>query len=231
MERGESQFQVHTEAFACARAMLLHGEVLSPHRTFLITSPVSGEGKSTLTMQLAVSVAQTGRRTLIVDGDLRKPSLHEWFGVSSATAGLCEVLRGESSIFDIVQKTSIPGLMLIPAGRWTVETGRAMVNAQLGQLFGLFREQFEFVLVDSSPALPVADALIIGRHTDGVILSLLQGVSRVPQAIETCDRFSAVGVHVLGAFVNGTQPESYGNEKYYQTDPVADRSPATMEAT
>jgi capsular exopolysaccharide synthesis family protein len=227
--RPEYGVHVQSEAIACARTMLLHGQGLAAHRIFLVTSPVSGEGKTTVTVQLAASVSQAGRRTLLVDGDLRNPSVHKRLGLP-AGPGLCEILRGEASVFDVIQKTSIPGLLLIQAGRWTGETGQALVTAGLGQLFSIWRDQFEFVLIDSSPTLPLADALILGRHADGVILSLMQGVSRVPQATETCERFGALGVRILGAVVNGTPGQGYGaNEKYYY-GPRPDTTPTTAEA-
>lgn len=227
--RPEYGLHVQSEAIACARTMLLHGEGLAPHRVFLVTSPVSGEGKTTVTVQLAASVAQAGRRTLLVDGDMRNPSVHERLGLP-AGPGLCEILRGEASVFDVIQQTSIPGLLLIRAGRWTAETGQALVTAHLGQLFAVWRDQFEFVLIDSSPTLPVADALLLGRHADGVILSLLQGVSRLPQATETCERFSALGVRVLGAVVNGTPGRGYGDSGNYYYGPKPDPTPSPAEA-
>lgn len=227
--RPEYGLHVQSEAIACARTMLLHGEGLSPHRIFLVASPVSGEGKTTVTVQLSASVAQAGRRTLLVDGDLRNPTVHERLGMPAAP-GLCEILRGEASVFDVIQKTSIPGLLLIQAGKWTAETGQALVTARLGQLFAIWRDQFEFVLIDSSPALPVADSLILGRHADGVILSLMQGVSRVPQATETCERFTALGVRILGAVVNGTPGRGYGDSEKYYYGPRPDSIPSTTEA-
>lgn len=214
-DRGGEPSAGRAEAIASTRTMLLHGEGLSAHRVVLITSPVSGEGKTSLSVDLAASVARSGRRTLLVDGDLRNPSVHERLGLPPGP-GLCEVIRGELSVFDVIQNTTVPGLMLIPAGRWTPETAQALVSAPLAPLFATWREQFEFAIFDSSPALPVSDALELARHTDGVILSVLQGVSRVPQAAEACDRFTALGVRVLGVVVNGTPARAYGdNAKYY----------------
>lgn len=224
-DRGVEPSAGRAEAIASTRTMLLHGEGLSAHRVVLITSPVSGEGKTSLSVDLAASVAQSGRRTLLVDGDLRNPSVHDRLGLP-AGPGLCEVIRGELSVFDVIQKTPVPGLMLIPAGRWTPETARALVSAPLAPLFATWREQFEFAIFDSSPALPVSDALELARYTDGVILSVLQGVSRVPQAAEACDRFTALGVRVLGVVVNGTPARAYGDNTKYYYGPAADPTPS-----
>lgn len=220
-DRGTGPSAGRAEAIASTRTMLLHGEGLSAHRVVLITSPVSGEGKTSLSVDLAASVAQSGRRTLLVDGDLRNPSVHHRLGLPPGP-GLCEVIRGELSVFDVIQNTTVPGLMLIPAGRWTPETAVALVSAPLAHLFATWREQFEFAIFDSSPALPVSDALLLARHTDGVLLSVLQGVSRVPQAAEACDRFTSLGVRVLGVVVNGTPARAYGDTGKYYHGPAAD---------
>jgi capsular exopolysaccharide synthesis family protein len=207
------------EAIASTRTMLLHGEGLAAHRVLLITSPVSGEGKTTLSVQLAVSIAQSGRRTLLIDGDLRNPSVHERLGMSNGP-GLCEVLREEASLFEVVRETAVPGLLLITAGRWTPDTPRTLLTDRLSHLFAVWQDQSEFVLIDSSPVLPVTDALLLARHAHGVILSLLQGVSRLTQTTEAMQKFATLGVHVLGAIVNGTSHRAYGgSRRYYYTAP------------
>ena len=219
-----------SEAIACTRTMLLHGEGLSTNRVVLVTSPVSGEGKTFLSVQLAISIAQSGRRILLVDGDLRSPSIHEHLQMP-AGPGLCEVLRSEASLFDVVQKTTIPNLLLISGGRWTPETAEALLTARLDQLFAIWRDEFEFVLLDSSPVLPVADALLLARHADGVILSVLQGVSRMPQAAEAAERFSSLGVEVMGVVVSGTTAKTYGESaKYYSATRVRPTPTSPVQA-
>jgi Mrp family chromosome partitioning ATPase len=95
-------------------------------------------------------------------------------------------------------------------------------------LFAVWREQYEFVILDSSPVLPVADALLLARHADGVILSLLLGVSRVSQVAETCERLAALRVNVIGAILNGTSARTYdGSAKYYH----AAEAPAAVTPT
>jgi capsular exopolysaccharide synthesis family protein len=221
--------QIHREAIASARAVLLHGEALSQHRVFLITSPISGEGKTTLTAHLSASLALSGRTTLVIDGDLRKPCLHERLGVPQSP-GLSEILRGELSVFDAVRKTPVPGLMIITAGYWSPATSEALLTTNLDHLFSVFRNQFDFVLVDSSPALPIADAQILARHTDGVILSFMQGVSRLSQATQTCERFSTIGATILGAFINGSSHYSYNTTDQYRTKSVVQSGTTRAEA-
>lgn len=203
-----------SESISCTRTMLMHADGLASHRVIQITSPVAGEGKTTLSTRLATSVAQTGRRTLLVDGDLRNPTAHHRFNLSIGP-GLCEVLRGEVSIQDVVRETPVSGLMMITAGRWKDETALALVSSELDGLYAAWRSQFDFVIVDSSPILPVTDPLLLALHADGVLVSLMQGVSRMPQATEAFKRMTALGVRVLGAVVNGTAVRGYGYSASY----------------
>jgi len=202
------------ESISCTRTMLMHANGLASHRVIMITSPVSGEGKTTLSTQLAASVALTGRRTLLVDGDLRNPNAHLRFNLPIGP-GLCEVLRGEASIHEVARETPIAGLTVIPAGQWKDETALALVSTELEALFAAWRSQFDFVLVDSSPVLPVVDPLLLALHADGVLVSLLQGVSRMPLANEAYKRMTALGVRVLGAVVSGTPVRGYGYTANY----------------
>ena len=202
------------ESISSTRTMLMHAGGLSAHRVIQVTSPVSGEGKTTLSCQLAASVAATGRRTLLVDADLRNPSAHLQFNVPVGP-GLCEVLRGEVSVHDVVRETPVAGLMMIPAGQWKDETAVALVSTELQGLFEVWRSQFDFVIVDSSPVLPVTDPLLLALHADGVLVSLLQGVSRMPLANEAYKRMTALGIRVLGVVLNGTPVRGYGYSTGY----------------
>lgn len=202
------------ESISCTRTMLMHADGLAAHKVIQVTSPVSGEGKTTLSCQLAASVAGTGRRTLLVDADLRNPTAHLRFDLPNGP-GLCEVLRGEASVHDVVKETHVPGLTLLPAGHWKDETAVALVSTELQGLFDVWRNQYDFVIVDSSPVLPVTDPLLLALHADGVLVSLMQGVSRMPLANEAYKRMTALGIRVLGAVVNGTPVRGYGYSAAY----------------
>jgi capsular exopolysaccharide synthesis family protein len=197
------------ESINCTRTMLLHGEGLNSIKVVQITSPVSGEGKTTLATHLALSVALAGRRTLLIDGDLRNPNAHRPFNLADGP-GLCEVLRGEAVLADTLLTTSITGLSVMPGGRWADGTQQAMASEGLDVIFAQVRAEFDFVVVDSSPVLPLTDPLLLARHADGVIVSLMQGVSRLPLVQEANQRMAVLGVRVLGAVLNGTANRRYG---------------------
>jgi succinoglycan biosynthesis transport protein ExoP len=198
------------EAIDATRVMLLQAARSESLRVVMVTSASSGEGKTSLSTHLAASLAQTNLRVLLIDGDLRNPIVHQIFGLDMAP-GLCELLRGEAAPEAVIRSTSVDRLSLIPAGRWSNGASRALAqDGVAGQLLRQFRDEFDFVIIDSSPVLPVADPLLIGQMADGTIISVLRDVSRMPNVYAAHQRLTAGGVRVLGAVVNGVRGEVYG---------------------
>jgi capsular exopolysaccharide synthesis family protein len=201
---------VLAESVSTARTMLLHAAEQEKLRVIMVTSAVSGEGKTSLSAQLAASLARIGKKTLLLDFDLRNGNLHRTFNTPPAP-GLSEVLRGELDVFDAVQAVHFKGLSLVPAGQINDETLHALAqDGRLRQLFDLLRPYYDFILVDSSPVLPVADALLVAKHVDGVVFSVLREVSQLPKMYTACQRLAMLNVRVLGAVVNGVSAEAYG---------------------
>src|SRR5205823_7789267 len=192
------------------RVMLLRAARSESMRVVMVTSAHSGEGKTSLSTHLAASLAQTGLRTLLIDGDLRNPIAHQVFGLDPAP-GFCELLRDEARAEDVIRPTAVDRLWMIPAGRWTSRASRALAQDGVARrILAGFREEFDFVIIDSSPVLPVVDPLLIGQLADGTILSVLRDVSRMPNVYAAHQRLTAGGVRVLGAVVNGVRGEAYG---------------------
>jgi capsular exopolysaccharide synthesis family protein len=175
-------------------------------RVVMVTSATAGEGKTSLVCQLASSLGRAGFRTLMIDADLRNPMLHRTFGIPN-DAGLSEVLRGEVPPQVALRPTGLPDLFLLSAGKWDDATLRALAQGHAGPVLRALREHYDFVLVDSSPILPVADALLFGAHVDAVLFSVLYGVSRMAFVARARRRLSVLGVPLLGAVVNGLLDE------------------------
>ena len=206
--RGDADWRFAlNEAVNSTRTMLLHAARDKGMQVVMVTSATQGEGKTSLTGQLGMSMAGSGMRTLIVDCDLRNPSVHTLFDLGEPGAGVGEVLCQEADAADAVQPTAVPNLWVIPAGRCSARVVAAIAQGRpLEALFNRLRGQFDFILVDSCPVLPVADALLVGQHVDGVVFSLLQEVSQVPQVQVASDRLAQLDVPLLGAVVNGVRP-------------------------
>ncbi len=203
-----------TESVDATRTMLLHSARRDALRVVMVTSALSGEGKTSLACHLATSLARAGRKTLLLDGDLRNPSAHRLFE-QALEPGFCELLRGEVALTDVARPTQASGLWLVSAGRCDARSIQALAQDGIRDIFRSLKEQYDFVVVDSSPVLPVADTLLIGQHVDAVIFSLLRDVSRLPKVFAAYQRLSSLGIRLLGAVVNGAREDIYRSTYNY----------------
>lgn len=207
--------KVLVEAIDTARTMLLHGTPDGARmRTVLVTSAVAGEGKTSLSGHLAISLARAGFRTLLVDGDFQSPVAHRVFALAPGP-GLCELLRGQADLAAAVRSTAFPGLSVLPAGAWDLAARQALVGDRWVQTKQALEAEFDFLVVDTAPLLLVSDTLLLARGADGVILSVLLGVSQIAHVAETAGRLQAVGAKVTGAVVNGVWHKAYRSRYGY----------------
>jgi Mrp family chromosome partitioning ATPase len=130
--------------------------------------------------------------------------------------GLCELVRDEVDAADVTLPTAVENLFILPAGRFNDDAQAALAQAGVPALFNQFREQFEFVIVDSAPVLAVADSLLLSLNVDAVLFSILRDLSQAPRVQAARDRIAALGVPILGAVVIGIKPASY-YRSYYKT--------------
>jgi capsular exopolysaccharide synthesis family protein len=198
------QHQLH-ESVDAIRTLLLHASRSEALRVVMVTSANSAEGKTSLASQLAASLARAWRKVLLVDGDLRHPAAHDLFGVAPEP-GFSEVLRGEVAAEDAIRATQMSRLWVLPAGNWDSHAIQALAQDNLRTLFEQLKQQYDFVIVDSCPVLPVADTLLLGQHVDGVIFSILRDVSRAPEVFAAHQKLTALGVRILGAVMLGARP-------------------------
>jgi len=213
-EKDRYRYNLLLESIDATRTMLIHAARSGSHRVIMIASALPGEGKTSLASHLATSLARSGQKTLLIDADLRCPSIHRLFDLT-LDPGLSELLRGEVAFEDVIVSTAVEELKVLTAGKCDTQTLRILSQGGLGGLFARLKEQFDFVIVDSSPILPVADAQIIAQQVDSVLFSILADVSRKTKIQAAYQRISALGVKVLGAVVTGAHDRSnYGN-KYY----------------
>jgi capsular exopolysaccharide synthesis family protein len=193
------------------RTVLLRDASVEATRVIMVTSGVAGEGKTTLASHLAGSLARAGRRTLLIDCDLRRPSVHQLFEVP-LQPGFCEALLGEVFPAEATKSTTVDGLWVMPAGEWDREVVQALAMDGVEAIFAKLKAEYDFIVVDSHPVLPATDSLLVGQHVDAVILSILRDVSQAPRVYAARQRLEALGIRVLGAVINGTSPdEVYGH--------------------
>lgn len=196
-----------TEAADATRTRLLHDMEADGLHTVLVTSAAAAEGKTSLAVLLAVSLARAWRRTLLLDANLRRPAAHRVFGLGGEP-GLAEVLRGEITPAQVVQSTPVSRLWVLPAGRLDDHALQALAQDDVGPLLADLGGQYDFVVIDTPPLLAVADTLMLARHVDAALFAVLCGASRLPQVEAARARLEALGVRVLGAVVAGTRADS-----------------------
>jgi capsular exopolysaccharide synthesis family protein len=216
-----------TESIDMTRAMLVRTAQKEGLRVVMVTSALPGEGKTSLASHLAISLAHAGFRTLLIDGDLRRPTVHRVFKLEES-AGFNELLRDEASLEEVIQATQVPGLSIVVGGGWNSQTTRALARQKIQTVLAELRPSYDFILIDSSPVLPVADPLLIGQHADAVLFSILRDVSRLPSIYAAYERVSALGIRILGAVVNGACEDGY-EARYQSILPVESKS-TTEEA-
>jgi succinoglycan biosynthesis transport protein ExoP len=188
----------------------------------VITSACGGEGKTTLAAQLAERCVNAGLMTLLIDADLRNPTLSRMLDAPD-NPGLINILRGEVTAEDVVMVIGdAGGFHLLPAGNPRMDPSRLLASERLGKLIAQARESFDMIIIDAPPVLPVPDALTIGHWTDGAVLAVRYETSRFPLVEQAYRRLTHVGVPVIGAVVNGVRSTrstygygySYGSSVY-----------------
>jgi capsular exopolysaccharide synthesis family protein len=199
---GSALHSLLSENVDSVRATLLHSNGNDPPRVVMVSSADMQEGKTTVASQLAASLARAGRRTLMIDGDVRNPAGHLVFGIP-LNPGFCEVLRGETECDAAIFPTPAENLWLMPAGQLDAQAVQAISKESFVELIKRLKQQYDFIVVDAPPVLKVADPMIFGQSMDAAVLSVRTDISRIPQVHEACERLRGVGVRVLGAIVNG----------------------------
>jgi capsular exopolysaccharide synthesis family protein len=205
---GDADVDGHTalESIDAIRTLLLHDAASQGTRVVMVTSAVEGEGKTTLAAHLAGSLARAGRKTLLVDADLRQPAVHQLFELP-LQPGFSEVLLGEVEVVDSVQATTLDGLSVITAGQWDREVILSLARDGVEGIFERLREEFDFIIVDSHPVLSATDSLLVGQQADAVLLSVMRQLSQMPRVYGAAQRLTALKIRVLGAVVNGADAE------------------------
>jgi len=178
MSSGDGQL---AESYRSLRAGLRVANPPESSLVLLVTSARAAEGKTTVTANLGISLAQAGERVLVVDCDLRHPNLHSLFSISNEL-GFSSVAKNVATLDDAIQEVSIPGgsLGVLPAGQLTTSPAELLSARGAGSLFADLKSRYDYVLVDSSPVLPVADALTLSRFVDQVLI--IVGAGRTPTA-------------------------------------------------
>ena len=197
-------------------------------KTLLITSPMPGEGKTTLASNLAIAMAQAGRRVLLVDADLRKPSLRALLGNNArgvpGDSGLTRILSGKQPLDEAiganVAQTDIPNLSALFSGPPTQNPSELLNTAAFEQLLESLRDRFDHVLLDSPPVLRMTDARILASMCDATVLTVRAEATRGADAHAAYHAMERLGAQVLGVVLNDAarrRDEYYTSDRHHQS--------------
>lgn len=191
-----------------------------------VTSPLPSDGKSTIAGNLACSIAQSGKSTVIVDCDLRRPQLTDNFGVND-NRGLTDVLDGRCELLDAIHDTPISTLKVMPSGPVPANPAEALTLPEMSQLLEMLREKFDYVIIDSPPLLLVTDPSILASYVDGVLLAIKVRRKSKPNAKEATKILRGVGANLIGVVVNNSdesgKSDGYRGHGYYRYGRQASR--------
>jgi protein-tyrosine kinase len=202
-----------TEEFRTLRSRLYQMRDKQPLKKVRVTSALPKEGKSFIAANLAqVIVQQRGRRALLIDADLRGPRLHSALG-TLATPGLAEYLLGESDEFGIVQRGTMDNLFFIPSGRMVSNPAELVANGRLKFLLSRVEPLFDWIIMDSPPAVPVSDAALLANYCDGVLMVVRSNATPFDIAKKARQEFS--DKHPVGVVLNGIEASSSYTRYYY----------------
>lgn len=201
-----------SEAYRTLRTNLSFSSLDKPIRTLVITSPAPDEGKSTTSANLAVTMAQSGKRTILVDCDLRRPTLHKLFELT-AEPGLTDfLLAGEGE--PALQETGVPGLQVLTSGPLPPNPADLLGSQKIDQVIATLVEKADIVLFDAPPVIVVTDATVLGAKVDGVLLVIGAGKTRREHAERAKEMLEKANVRIIGAALTNA-PKDSAMKDYY----------------
>ena len=186
------------EAFRKLRTNLQFLAVDNPPRVIVLTSSVPSEGKSTTAINLALALAEAENNVVLIDGDLRRPTLHKNLDVIG-TVGLSTVISGAATLSEALQKTKYPGLTVLTSGSIPPNPSELLASQTARTLITELREEFDYVVIDSPPLLAVTDAAILAAGADGVLMMVRFGHTKRDQVSQAVSNLDDVGAPILGA--------------------------------
>jgi len=192
---------VISEAFRSLRTAVLFSTPGAPPKVILLTSATSGEGKSVTTLNLAATLAESGSRVLLIDADLRRPTCHRSLGTSNAR-GLSSFLSGQATLAEVTVPLERPRLDFVPAGPTPPNPAELVGSARMRDALAGMREDYEFVLIDSPPVVPVTDGVVLSREADAVVLVVKGHDTPLELVRRARDQLGVANAHLIGAVIN-----------------------------
>ncbi|NQT12632.1 MAG: polysaccharide biosynthesis tyrosine autokinase, partial [Planctomycetes bacterium] len=192
-----------SEAYRAVRTALYFGMSGKTHKTIQVSSPNKGDGKSSLAANLAVSIAQSGKRTLLIDADLRRPRVHTLFNLDRAI-GLSSVIKGDANLESAIQATEVENLWCVTSGMPPSNPSELLTSRSFQDLLDEWKQQYEYLIVDTPPLLAVTDPGVVAARVDGVLLVIRNTKKAKQDATWASEALNSLGANTLGIVVTAT---------------------------
>jgi len=203
-----------SEAYRTLRTNIQFSSLDKPLRSIAVTSSGPGEGKTTTTINLAITMAQSGSKVLLIDGDLRKPKIHKIFRINNAV-GLTNILVNELDYKENVSSTYIEGLNILTAGVIPPNPSELLASNRMKQFLDKVKNDYDFVLIDTPPAAVVTDASILSTIVDGTLLVCASGEVAIEAATRAKGLLENVNANIIGVVLNKIKINKSNYSQYY----------------
>ncbi|RIL08066.1 MAG: hypothetical protein DCC75_09525 [Proteobacteria bacterium] len=202
-----------SEAYRTIRTGILLSQAGEPPRTMLVSSAQSAEGKTTTSINLAASLASAGGRVILVDADLRRPSVEKHLNMQRTDLGLVDVITGQRTLEEVIIPDVIKRVSVIPSGKIPPNPAELLGSRDMLEIIGQLARMYDYVLIDSPPVLPVTDSVILSRFVDGVVLVVRGATTPRKVVADAKRRLQSVGARFLGVILNDVNVS--GGDYYY----------------
>jgi capsular exopolysaccharide synthesis family protein len=203
-----------SEAYRTLRTNIDFSSIDAAMQVIMVTSTGPGEGKSTTISNLAITFAQSERRVLLIDADMRKPTMHHTFRASNR-AGLSSLLTRKSEMQEVIQETNVSDLFIITAGPIPPNPAEMLSSKRMSELLDTLKTHFDIILIDTPPLLAVTDAQLVASKSDGVIFVMDHGTVKRDAALKAKAGLDTVNAKILGVVMNNVKRSKASQGYYY----------------
>lgn len=221
------------EAYRTLRTSILVAAADHGYKTLMVVSAIAGEGKTTTAANLAVVLAQADKRVVLISADLRRPRVHEFFGLSASERGLSEVLEGDRKAWEALRSGKVDNLWIMSSGRVSDQPTELLQSEAMRELLADQREVVDFIIIDCPPVLAVADALVVAPMADAILFVANEQSTPRGAVIAARAQLDQVGARLLGAVLNDVEGKGTGYAYYgqysYEQQPQANGTASTWD--
>ena len=212
----ENPTSLLAEAYRGLRTSLEYSSVDKELKSLVITSSNPGEGKSTVSSNLAFILSQGGKKVIVVDADLRKPTIHKKFRVDNRE-GLTEILIGKKNINEVSKKIE-ENIHVITAGKKTPNPAEMVSSKAMEELIEILKRKYDYVIIDTPPVRTISDGVILSAKADGVVLVVRAGKTKSADVVKGYKELEKVKANIVGSVLNAVDNKRNGYYYYYYED-------------